>query len=397
MKTVLLVQSSLRSFFFNYGKYLKKYKFVKTVSNVNGIPKVQHDFYSETSRKKSIGINRIRRLIGLLNLRPYLTTQGDLIFTYGCMLFTNKPYCICIENGLSLFNYDPVIAKNPIARLLFSIMILDSRLKHLIFISQSAKESFFSSINVPEYIHKAARSKSSVCYPITGRQDQRLIHRGKSGIINFIFSGSFYMKGGVEIMKTVIRLNAKYASKFTMTIVTQINLIKPSDMKLISSIPNIKLLNATLSTDQMNDLYMRSDVFVYPTYRDSFGLVMLEALSWGLPIICNNHFATSEMVRNNITGFVNQNHPLKDYDPVTYKFRGKYYDPALFYKELFSLQSKNLLRPIEEFLYKSMKRMITNPKLVRRMRNASLDFYHKKFDYLLSSQKIESIFDKAIS
>ncbi|MDD2653615.1 MAG: glycosyltransferase family 4 protein [Candidatus Omnitrophica bacterium] len=47
-----------------------------------------------------------------------------------------------------------------------------------------------------------------------------------------------------------------------------------------------------------------SDIFVYPTYNDIFGIVNLEAMEYGLPIISTDEGAIPEIVEDNVTGFI---------------------------------------------------------------------------------------------
>ena len=44
--------------------------------------------------------------------------------------------------------------------------------------------------------------------------------------------------------------------------------------------------------------------FVFPTYKEVFGLVNLEAMQWGLPIISSNEGAIPEVVLNGTTGYI---------------------------------------------------------------------------------------------
>ena len=53
---------------------------------------------------------------------------------------------------------------------------------------------------------------------------------------------------------------------------------------------NIQKTNITvidwISQDELKKYYQESTVFVFPSFRDSGGMVVLEALSFGLPVIC---------------------------------------------------------------------------------------------------------------
>ena len=48
----------------------------------------------------------------------------------------------------------------------------------------------------------------------------------------------------------------------------------------------------------------KSDILVYPTYKDIFGIVNLEAMEFGLPIVSTQEGAIPEIVEHNITGLL---------------------------------------------------------------------------------------------
>lgn len=49
--------------------------------------------------------------------------------------------------------------------------------------------------------------------------------------------------------------------------------------------------------------FQSADVFVFPTYDDIWGMVLTEAMAFGLPVICSNRAGAAEMVRSD-NGFV---------------------------------------------------------------------------------------------
>ena len=59
-----------------------------------------------------------------------------------------------------------------------------------------------------------------------------------------------------------------------------------------------------VSFEKLIDLYNTSHIFVFPTLGEGFGLVILEALSAGLPVICSNNCAGEDVVKNGFNGFV---------------------------------------------------------------------------------------------
>jgi glycosyltransferase involved in cell wall biosynthesis len=47
-----------------------------------------------------------------------------------------------------------------------------------------------------------------------------------------------------------------------------------------------------------------ADVFIFPTYDDIWGMVLTEAMAFGKPVICSTGAAASEMVEEEVNGFI---------------------------------------------------------------------------------------------
>lgn len=65
-------------------------------------------------------------------------------------------------------------------------------------------------------------------------------------------------------------------------------------------------LLGTVYGEEKNKLFAASDIFVFPTYyeRETFGIVNIEAMSWGLPVISTSEGAIPEIVIDGITGYI---------------------------------------------------------------------------------------------
>ena len=64
--------------------------------------------------------------------------------------------------------------------------------------------------------------------------------------------------------------------------------------------------------NQMAELYGASDVLIYPTLADNLPLVVLEAMSSGLPVIASNIGGISEIIENNVDGYLIEDYRNKD-------------------------------------------------------------------------------------
>ena len=57
-------------------------------------------------------------------------------------------------------------------------------------------------------------------------------------------------------------------------------------------------------TRQMNQVYAAGDALILPTFYDSFGLVVVEALAHGLPVISTEFLGAADLVRRNHVGTI---------------------------------------------------------------------------------------------
>lgn len=392
---VLLFQKYVRSFVTSFSKYLNNFEFVlehREESNKQ-LYKRLNNFDNEVRRTKTSTLFKLRRLVGIPNIRIKVSNKGDMFFTYGCLVLGNKPYCIYSETGLSIYNYDRIIANNPIARLIASFAIKRKNLKKIIFLSQAAQKSFLTSAKYSKRVNKIAQEKSTYCYPLMEAQNYSI--KKKEGDLKILFIGTFYIKGGQELVNAFLDLRKKYKN-INLTIITSLGVMRKDDIDRIKNIDGIDLYDAKFSKEELDEFYRTHHVFVMPTFRDGFGLVWIEALSHAMPIIGTEQYATGEFCTNNYNGFMYPNHPLQDYNPETFEIYGKYYNPKDFYSTLFKYQKEGKLKPVEDFLYKSVEKLILNPELIEKFSKNSIDIFNKKFHPKVISQRIESIFLDAV-
>lgn len=57
-----------------------------------------------------------------------------------------------------------------------------------------------------------------------------------------------------------------------------------------------------------DELFSSSDIFVFPTHFETFGLVNLEAMRAGLPVVSSSEGAIPEVVQDGVTGFIVDSH-----------------------------------------------------------------------------------------
>ena len=115
--------------------------------------------------------------------------------------------------------------------------------------------------------------------------------------INILYVGSVsYMKGIVCLLKAYQSLPS---GKFTLTVVGDIQI----NRSLLEEYKESVSFVGYIPHDELEEYYCKSDVFVFPSLGDSFGLVVLEAMSYGLPVICSDHAGASDLVVDGYNGF----------------------------------------------------------------------------------------------
>jgi glycosyltransferase involved in cell wall biosynthesis len=73
------------------------------------------------------------------------------------------------------------------------------------------------------------------------------------------------------------------------------------------------IFTGTVSDEKLKSYYFSSDVFIFPTRHDAFGMVITEAMASGLPVITSNFAGASEIITNYKDGIV-----VDSFDPQKY-------------------------------------------------------------------------------
>lgn len=65
-------------------------------------------------------------------------------------------------------------------------------------------------------------------------------------------------------------------------------------------------------THNKKEFFDQIDIFCLPSIRETFGLVVLEAIKYKKPIICNDADGPKEIIRNEIDGLLTKHEPLEE-------------------------------------------------------------------------------------
>lgn len=68
-----------------------------------------------------------------------------------------------------------------------------------------------------------------------------------------------------------------------------------------------------ISKEQLADCYDKAEIFTFPSLLEGFGIVLIEALSRGIPVVCFNNTAMPYTIKDGYNGFVAKNMDVKDF------------------------------------------------------------------------------------
>ena len=112
-------------------------------------------------------------------------------------------------------------------------------------------------------------------------------------------SYNFVLKGGRELVEAFLVLRASHP-QLELTLAGD---MPPEWRERCQAIAGV-MLTGLLSRDQLAKRYDQSDIYVMPSVSDTFGMVYLEAMSAGLPVVALDRPYTRDIVSHRGTGLL---------------------------------------------------------------------------------------------
>jgi len=251
---------------------------VKQQSSIKTYKKNQTSLISKIKSK-------IIEKIDLINYQklPHKAELADIVYVWGSIPKTKKDYIIELDNPYVLTYYSSKAFHNKIDILREEL----KKAKKITFLSNNAKNHFL-------HYFKEFEEKCFVNYPFMKRN--YLYNKREKGKINFIFVGlNFKIKGGLEVLEAFKKVSNK-DMHLTFISNTPKEIMKKFESNNITFLPPIK------REKLLKEIYPKMDIFIMPSLLESFGVVYLETLSFGMGIIATKLYATPEIIRNEYNG-----------------------------------------------------------------------------------------------
>ena len=217
------------------------------------------------------------------------------------------------------------------------------KFKYFRFIFKSTKVIILSKSLYPEY--SKIINKQQVYY-LPNRIDDNVhnkfkqiqINRRKSTKLNILFlSNMLEFKGPIDILHICDKLQ-KNKVDFKCTFVGDFD-SQDYKNKFINTINRYELnkrcilVGSKFGVDKRK-YFEDANVFIYPTHKDCFPLVILESFMYGIPVLTYNIGAIKDLISNNYLGYIT--HDKNYIDIYTYLIKHE--------KKIISLKYANIIR-----------------------------------------------------
>ena len=317
----------------------------------------------QVGRNKAISPKKKRswkQTIPLVNLKlkPARLASDAVVYVWGGLIASGL-FIVDLDNPYSLTGYN--LRAISFWKLLIRCILLSNRCLQIRCMSEACRQ------NARVVFGDEVYSKAKVCYPSIGISPQRIDRSGREECRFLFISTQFDIKGGNALVNAFRRL----ISKMRNVHLDMITYVTDDMKKELQQVSNITLHEPGMTREElMRTVYSASDVLVHPTYAESFGLVVLEAVASGLPIIATDVYAINEMVHDGINGFL-ITPPLSVWDNVT---------PSKYFHDIPNIKKhiKNLDTSLfERELEKKMECLASNPSLRATMSESSTDLFNE--------------------
>jgi glycosyltransferase involved in cell wall biosynthesis len=302
-----------------------------------------------------------KRLIPLPNIksRPTGLPADAVVYVWGAVI-ASGPFIIDLDNPFALVGYN--IPAMRLLRPILKRLLLTKRCLEIRCMSQACKETLVE-IFGPEVMHKA-----HVHYPRLPLQREAVATLAPAGPRLLFISTQFEIKGGRALLRAFPRIREALPTA-TLDMITHL----PDCHRQQASQPGVTVHPATFSREQIGSEFMaRADVLVHPTYVDSFGMVVLEALSYGIAIAATDVYAMREMVQEGVNGRLVMP-PISIWDDR---------QPSALYRNLdqaAEICANTDTAVFEEKLAEAIIDICRDPKALLASRQASLALFRNRF------------------
>ncbi|MBR9701505.1 glycosyltransferase family 4 protein [Candidatus Pacearchaeota archaeon] len=353
----------------NYYKSLLEHapKNVEYLNNLKHIGNITNNRKFEINNFIKQNIKKYLEIFFPFMINSHLTrckSEYDLIHCAHCLSYNKRPWICDLEYPEQMWvsqNIKPSLeSKKKVEKILGS-----DYCKKILSWTEWGKK---------DLIEKFPKIKEKIEVLHYAMPAQKAIKRNYEKITLFFFSRRFYFKGGLHAVEIMDRLTKKFPNVYGLVL----SKIPKEVLDKYSPNKKIEFINSLVPYEKiMNEIFPRADIFLYPSYNDTYGFPMIEAQAFGIPVITVDGQSRREIVQDGKTGFV-INEPDR--------------------KGMQGLTNLNTLKKTIDKLEKSTEILIKDKNLRKKMGlNCRKEIEYGKFSIEKRMKKLERIYEESIN
>ena len=342
-----------------------------------------YEIANNNSFINSIAKSKLFDYLGIIQVISSDNVDCDFFGSFNRFLDVNKNYFIYVENPTALYHYRTKRGTTFLGRRKIEKCAKNKQLKAIVCMSKACETTFDSLC----FNTKNKEMLKTTIYPLVPKNkyvtNQIIKERCFQDELKLLYIAQgtrFISKGFLNILEMLKRMEGEGSTNILLTVVTQITCIPFDILSEINSMKSIKLIDFTLSYDEMEQLYTEHSVLIYPTSDDSYSLTVLEAIKAGLPVISTRLYAIPEMVKDNINGFLTE--------PQWYFFdKNNIPNSTVWNDRENTIYSRQVSNDIVNFLIDKVSLLNDNRQKLEEMSLNSLELANNKpfnEDYIIS-------------
>jgi len=332
-----------------------------------------HGLLSEMKIKLHNTLNNIIPIPRMIKIK----TDANLIHSSRGIIIvcSDKPWIVDVECGNVFTSFNWKAMRNPLAQRIIRKALLSKNCKKILPQSEAAKRNLLLALNC-----KGFEDKIEILYLALRSCKKKKVNRKDGKVILSFIGKAFYAKGANDLLEAYAILAQKYKNlelRFKGDIPKEFSKTR---------LPGLKFIKGNFSRDKLFEkMYLNADIFVLPTHIDNYGLVYLEAMSAGLPLVGTTSFTVPEIIKDGKNGFlIKTDLSWENYFP---------YDKE---KE-FNRELKKIHPEIVSQLVEKLSILIENKALRERMGKYNRHLIEKgKFSIKERNKKLRRIYDGAL-
>lgn len=323
-------------------------------------------FYEINGKKRKvltkIAKSRLLDWLGVIQVIKCSNEGSDINGSFNRFLDSDKPYFIYLENPTALYHYRLGRRKSWFGNKKISKNLNDKQLKAIVCMSQACCDTF----DLVCGKWQGQEDNKRVIYPLVPKNklvsEVLISERTAKEEIRLLFIAQgirFLSKGALEVIEAFKRLQDDNRN-ITLTMITSIKDVDESLINTLRNTKKIKLLDFTLTYEQLEEVYADSTILLQPTSDESFGMTILEGMKAGLPVIATKLYAIPEMVKDDVNGYLT--------DPQWWFFdKNNIPNPRVWNNRRKTIYSGSIDDKITQFLYEKISFLDDNRDILKRM------------------------------